>query len=156
MSRSTIRGCSRCVEQHLRRPPNPAIASQSAMVQVDRLVPPKRQAIRQHFATPVAERFRPQPRMVSVQRFARRAAVAWGLQVSLAITLLSVTQVGVPLDPHPVAELERLFGIAQGVRRDRPATTEDERQNALHLSIRFQMPAKFRITNDLTSRKCSQ
>jgi hypothetical protein len=32
---------------------NPAIAPQSAMVQVDLLVPPKHQAIRRHFATQV-------------------------------------------------------------------------------------------------------
>ena len=105
---------------------NPAVASQSAMVQVDLLVPLKRQAIRQHFATQVAERSRPQPRMVSVRRSARRAAVAWVLQVSLAITLPFVTQVGVQLDQHPVVELGRPFGTTQGVRRDQPATTDDE------------------------------
>jgi len=33
------------------RPPNQAVASQSAMVQVDLLVPPKHQATRQHFGT---------------------------------------------------------------------------------------------------------
>ena len=105
---------------------NPTIASQSAMVQVDLLVPPKRQAIRQHFATPVAERSKPQSRMVSEQRFAHRAAVPWVLQVSLAITLPFVTQVDAQLDLHPAVELERPFGIAQGVRRDHPATTDDE------------------------------
>jgi hypothetical protein len=106
--------------------PNPAIASQSAMVQVDLLVPLKRQAIRQHFATPVAERSRPQPRMVSVLRSGRRAAVPWVLQVSLAITLPFATQVDAQLDLHPAVEIERPFGIAQGVRRDHPATTDDE------------------------------
>ena len=105
---------------------NPAVASQSAMLQVDLLVPLKRQAIRRHFATQVAERSKPQPRMVSEQRFARRAAVAWVLQLSLATTLPFVTQVDAQLDLHPAVELERPFGIAQGVRRDHPATTDDE------------------------------
>ena len=108
------------------RQPTPAIASQSAMVQVDLLVPLKRQAIRQHFATQVAERSRPQPRMVSVRRSARRAAVAWVLQDRLAITLPFVTQVGAQLDRHPVVEPGRPFGIAQDVRRDHPAATDDE------------------------------
>jgi hypothetical protein len=38
---------------------NPAIASQSAMVQVDLLVPLKRQETGQHFVTQVAERSKP-------------------------------------------------------------------------------------------------
>ena len=108
------------------RPPNQAVASQSAMVQVDLLVPLKHQAIRRHFGMQVAERSKPQPRMVSEQRFARRAAVAWVLQLSLATTLPFVTQVDAQLDLHPAVELERPFGIAQGVRRDHPATTDDE------------------------------
>jgi len=108
------------------RQPNPAVAWQSAMAQVDLLVPPKHQAIRRHFATPVAERSKQQPRMVSEQRFARRAAVAWVLQLSLATTLPFVTQVDARLDLHPAVELERPFGIAQGVRRDHPATIDDE------------------------------
>lgn len=108
------------------RPPNQAVASQSAMVQVDLLVPPKHQAIRQHFGMQVAERSKPQPRMVSEQRFARRAAVAWVLQLSLATTLPFVTQVDAQLDLHPAVELERPFGTAQGVRRDQPATIDDE------------------------------
>ena len=111
---------------HKVRQLNPAVESQSAMVRVDLLVPLKRQAIRQHFATPVAERSKPQSRMVSEQRFAHRAAVPWVLQVSLAITLPFVTQVDAQLDLHPAVELERPFGIAQGVRRDHPATTDDE------------------------------
>ena len=105
---------------------NQAIASQSAMVQGDRSVPPKHQAIRRHFGMQVAERSKPQPRMVSEQRFARRAAVAWVLQVSLAITQPFATQADAQLDQHPTVELGRTFGIAQGVRRDHPATTDDE------------------------------
>ena len=96
------------------------------MVQVDLLVPPKRQAIRRYFGMQVGERSKPQPRMVSVQLSGRRTAVAWVLQVSLAITLPFVTQVGVQLDQHPVVELGRPFWTAQGVRRDQPATTDDE------------------------------
>ena len=96
------------------------------MVRGDRLVPPKRQAIRLHFGTQVAERSKPQPRMVSVQRSGLRTAVALVLQVSLAITLPFVMQVGVQLEHHPVVGLGRPFGTAQGVRRDQPAATDDE------------------------------
>ena len=110
---------------------NPAIASQSAMVQVDLLVPLKRQETGQHFVTQVAERSKPQPRMVSVQRSVCRAAVAWALQVSLAIALPFVTQVGVPLDQRPTVDLERPFGIAQDVRRDQLAAIDDEGLEAL-------------------------
>ena len=105
---------------------NLAIESQSAIVQVDLLVPPKHQAIRRRFGTQVAERSKPQPRMVCVQRSARRVAVAWVLQVSLAITLPFVMQVDAQLDQHPAVDLGRPFGTAQGVRRDQPATNDDE------------------------------
>jgi hypothetical protein len=105
---------------------NPAIAPQSAMVQVDLLVPPKHQAIRRHFATLVAERSRRQLRMVIAQRSARRAEVVWVLQVRLAITLPFATRADAQLDLHPVVELGRPFGTAQGVRRDQPATIDDE------------------------------
>ena len=64
--------------------------------------------------------------MVIAQRSARRAVVAWVLQVNLAITLPFATQADAHLDQHPVVELERPFGIAQGVRRDQPAATDDE------------------------------
>lgn len=70
-------------------------------------------------------------RMVSVQRSALRTAVAWVLQVSLAITLPFVTQVGSQLDRHPVVEPGRPFGIAQGIRRDQLAATDDEWLEAL-------------------------
>ena len=110
---------------------NLAIESRSAIVQVDLLVPPKHMAIRRHFATQVAELSKPQPRMVSVQRSARRAVVAWALQVSLAIALSFATQVDAQLDQHPTVELERPFGISQGVRRDQPAATDDEWLKAL-------------------------
>jgi len=109
------------------RQTNPAVASQSAMVQVDLLVPLKHQVIRRHFGTQVAERSKPQPRMVSVQRSGRRTAVAWVLQVSLAITLPFATQADAQLAQHPAAAHERPFGTAQGVRRDQPAATDDER-----------------------------
>ena len=105
---------------------NPAIAFQFAMVHVDLLVPPKHQETGQHFGTQVAERSKPLPRMVSVQRSGLRTAVALVLQVSLAITLPFVMQVGVQLEHHPVVGLGRPFGTAQGVRRDQPATTDDE------------------------------
>ena len=110
---------------------NLAIESRSAIVQVDLLVPPKHMAIRRHFATQVAELSKPQPRMVSVQRSARRAVVAWALQVSLAIALPFATQADAQLDQHPTVELERPFGISQGVRRDQPAATDDEWLKAL-------------------------
>jgi hypothetical protein len=101
------------------------------MVQVDLLVPPKHQETGQHFVTQVAERSKLQPRKVSVQRSVRRAAVAWALQVSLAIALPFVTQVGVQLDQLPTVYLERPFGIAQDVRRDQLAATDDEWLEAL-------------------------
>ena len=100
---------------------NPAVASQSAMVQVDLLVPPKRQAIRRHFVTQVAERYKPLPQMVSVLRSARRTVAVWVLQVSLAITLPFATRADARLDQLPTMDLERPFGIAQGVRWDQPA-----------------------------------
>ena len=101
------------------------------MVQIDLLVPPKHQETGQHFVTQAADRSKPQPRMVSVQRFARRAVVAWALQVSLAIALPFATQADAQLDQHPTVELERLFGIAQGVRRDQLAATDVEWLEAL-------------------------
>ena len=110
---------------------NLAIESRSAIVQVDLSVPPKHQETGQHFVTQVAERSKPQPRMVSVQRSARRAVVAWALQVSLAIALPFATQADAQLDQHPTVELERPFGISQGVRRDQPAATDDEWLEAL-------------------------
>jgi hypothetical protein len=105
---------------------NLAIESQSAMVPVDLSVPPKHQETGQRFVTQVAERSKPRQRMVSVQRSARRVAVAWVLQVSLAIALPFATQADAQLDQHPVMELGRPFGTAQGVRRDQPAAIDDE------------------------------
>ena len=96
---------------------NLAIESQSVMVRGDQLVPPKSPAIRRRFATPVAKRSRPQPRMVNVRRSARRAAVARVLQVRLAITQPFATRADAQLDQHPTVDHERPFGIAQGVRR---------------------------------------
>ena len=113
---------------------NPAIESQSAMVQVDLLVPSKRQAIRRHFAMQVAEQSKPRPRVASVQLSGRRTVVAWVLQVSLAITLPFATQVHAQLDQHPAVKLERPFGKARGVHRVQPAATDDEANYAVPFS----------------------
>ena len=78
-----------------------AVSDNCRAQSVDLLVPPKHMAIRRHFATQVAELSKPQPRMVSVQRSARRAVVAWALQVSLAIALPFATQADAQLDQHP-------------------------------------------------------
>ena len=96
------------------------------MVLGDRLVPPKRQATRRHFVTQVGERSKLRPPMATVPRSVRRTAVAWVQQVSLAATLPFATQVDAPLDLHLAVDLERPFGMAQGVRRVQPATTDDE------------------------------
>jgi len=107
------------------RPPNPVVESQSAMVQVDLLVPPKHQETRQLFVTRVAEQSKPQPRMVSVQRSALQTAVVWALRVNLAITGLFETLAGARLVPLPTMDHERPFGTAQGVHRDQPAADDE-------------------------------
>ena len=53
------------------------------------------------------------------------------LQVILAITLPFATQADSQLDQHPRVEFERPLGITQGVRRDQPTATEDEKLEAL-------------------------
>jgi hypothetical protein len=113
---------------------NQAIESRSAMVQVDLLVPPKRLETGQRFVTQVAERSKLRPRTIIVQRFARRTAVTWVLQVNLVIALPFATQADAQLDQHPTAEVERPFGTTQDVRRDQPAATGDERL-AAHQTI---------------------
>ena len=103
-----------CRDQRL----NPVVELHFVIVQDEPLDRRIRLEIGQRFATPVEEPLRPRAQTVILLRSARRMAVAWAPQVSLAIRL----HFEVPVVDRPdlllKPEVELHFEIARDGRRD--------------------------------------